>query len=284
VPNEPGTFTATINDDATRPVELEWNFGDGSTAPGLTATHSYTRAGSYTVTFTASNRGSSDTAQCNVSVIGPAEIVGITANPAALDACVPLTPVNFTSNVRGSAPIEYRWDFGDGGTSTEPNPSHTYENPGTYSATLTVSNQAGSDSRSLTVTVEPCFCEEVEEMNSVFFDRNSSVLTEQARQALQENLQILLDCETVCVRIEGYASRDERNPQQLSEDRARAVMQYYAEGGVRTSRMRALGLGAQGTLGKEGGAPQFRRVDTIPVPCVELDQLPTPGQGNDQRP
>lgn len=34
--------------------------------------------------------------------------------------------------------ISYHWDFGDGGSSTEPNPSHTYGYPGWYSVTLTV--------------------------------------------------------------------------------------------------------------------------------------------------
>jgi PKD repeat protein len=49
------------------------------------------------------------------------------------------------------------WDFGDGATSTNRNPSHTYAVAGTYSARLTASNASGSNSatRSVTVTAPP---------------------------------------------------------------------------------------------------------------------------------
>jgi PKD repeat protein len=48
---------------------------------------------------------------------------------------------------------EYLWDFGDGTTSTEPNPSHQYAAPGMYKVTQTVSNGCGSDMTMRTVTV-----------------------------------------------------------------------------------------------------------------------------------
>lgn len=53
--------------------------------------------------------------------------------------------VQFTDQSTGS-PTSWAWEFGDGGTSTEQNPTHTYENPGTYSVTLAVSGSSGSDS------------------------------------------------------------------------------------------------------------------------------------------
>jgi len=49
----------------------------------------------------------------------------------------------------------WSWNFGDGSTSTEKSPSHTYATPGTYTVTLTVSNDEGSDSVSHEVTVNP---------------------------------------------------------------------------------------------------------------------------------
>lgn len=42
-------------------------------------------------------------------------------------------------------PEEWLWDFGDGETSTDPNPTHTYLTDGTYTVTLTVTNPAGTD-------------------------------------------------------------------------------------------------------------------------------------------
>jgi PKD repeat protein len=52
--------------------------------------------------------------------------------------------VQFT-DLSSNAPITWAWEFGDGGTSTEQNPLYSFQNAGTYSVTLTVSNNHGSD-------------------------------------------------------------------------------------------------------------------------------------------
>ncbi len=57
---------------------------------------------------------------------------------------VPAT-VMFVDNSRGSTPLAYQWDFGDGTTSTEPSPTHIYTNSGTYTVKLTVTNAYGTD-------------------------------------------------------------------------------------------------------------------------------------------
>jgi len=62
------------------------------------------------------------------------------------------TTVQFTDTSTG-APTTWSWDFGDSTTSTDRNPSHTYENIGTYTVKLTVSNGSGSDSATQSVTV-----------------------------------------------------------------------------------------------------------------------------------
>jgi PKD repeat protein len=61
---------------------------------------------------------------------------------------VPLT-VTFTDQSTGS-PTSWNWTFGDGGTSTARNPSHTYSNAGTYTVSLTATNGCGSDSETKT--------------------------------------------------------------------------------------------------------------------------------------
>ena len=55
----------------------------------------------------------------------------------------PLT-VSFTDQSSGS-PTAWSWNFGDGGVSTQQNPSHTYTSVGSYAVTLTVSNAVGGD-------------------------------------------------------------------------------------------------------------------------------------------
>jgi outer membrane protein OmpA-like peptidoglycan-associated protein len=274
--NETGTFTATINMDASTPLDNRWAFGDGATGTGLTTSHSYDQPGTYTVTFTSSNRGSSDTETCTVEVVPapePAAIVSLTANPQSFELCEPVT-VNFSANVSGDTPVTYSWNFGDGSTGTGATPSHTYTEPGTYTVTLTATNAAGSDTRTITVEALDCesICDDITDLNSVYFGQNSSTLTEEARAALQENIEILRECPDICVRIEGFAGPGERNPQQLSEDRARAVEQFYIDNGIAASRLMAVGMGRVAGTSKKEGAAQYRRVDSIPVPCDELGE------------
>lgn len=268
---ESGTFTATVNEEeATPPIEYQWDFGDGTTGTGLLATKRFSEAGTYTLTFTASNGEETTSSQtCTVEVVEPpqpAVISSISAdpNPARVGQ-----QVSFTSSAMGDSPISYSWDFGDGSTGDGANPTHTYEEAGTYTVTLEASNDAGSDTSTLTMEVTPelpAICFEVTEMNSVFFGRNSSTLSAEGREALRENLEILEQCPNIDARVEGFASPSERNPQQLSDDRARAVQQYYQDGGIPLSRINAMGMGAVGgQTSKKGGGSQFRRADTIPV-------------------
>jgi len=84
--------------------------------------------------------------------LGPATtapVASFTASPTSGTA--PLN-VTFTDTSTGS-PTSWAWDFGDGGTSTAQNPSHSYAAAGTYTAKLTATNSGGSSSASTTITV-----------------------------------------------------------------------------------------------------------------------------------
>ena len=266
---ESGTFEAEINEDAETPVEARWDFGDGSTGSGTLTTHSFDSEGEYTVTFTASNEANSASETLTVNVIPPpvpAQVVTVSANP---NPGTEGESVRFSSNVRGDSPVDYSWNFGDGGTSQSASPTHTFDEPGTYQVTLNVSNDVGQDSRSVSVEVEPALapiCTEITEFNAAFFDRNSSTLTDEGRQALQENLDIVSQCPNLSVRVEGYASPFERNTQSLSADRAQAVAQFYQDNDIASNRINTSGMGeVEGVTSKKGGTDQFRRVDSIPV-------------------
>ncbi len=269
--NQNGDFSVATNDDAKMPVSVNWDFGDSGSASGAANSHSFQNAGTYTVTATASNRKgkSTDMSSTTVVVVNPpvpAQIVSIRANNNSPDT---ETSVTFTASVNGDMPVSYAWSFGDGGTSSQASPSYTFATAGTYTVQLNASNRAGSDSRSMTMTVdmyEAAICREVAELGGVFFDRNSSELNDEAMSALTDNLEILSECPNMNVRVEGVSAPGERRSQELSEDRARAVEQYYAENGVSSTRMVTIGNGrAEDLTSKKDGLAQYRRVDTIIV-------------------
>lgn len=269
--NQAGTFSASVNPDAKQPVDLRWDFGDNTGAEGTTATHSFGAAGTYNVTFTASNRGgkSVDSERLSVVVVNPpqpAKVLSISADNMNPDT---RTAVQFRSSVSGDTPITYAWSFGDGSTGSGASPTHTFGQPGTYTVSLNASNKAGADGGSLTLTVVPYeaeVCRELAVLNAAFFGRNSSVLSDEARAALNDNLAILNECPNVSVQIEGVAAPGERRPQRLSEDRARAVEQFYIDGGVAASRISTTGKGrVTGITSKKEGTSQYRRADSIPV-------------------
>jgi PKD repeat protein len=138
-------LTVDFTDQSTgNPTSWSWDFGDGGTSTEQNPAYTYTTAGTYTVELTATNACGSDTeTKTDYITVDPciaptAEFVG---SPTAGDA--PLT-VDFTDQSTGN-PTSWDWDFGDGGTSTAQNPSHTYTMAGTYTVALTATNTCGSD-------------------------------------------------------------------------------------------------------------------------------------------
>jgi PKD repeat protein len=119
------------------PNSWEWSFGDGATSNEQNPNHTYTSSGTYTVTLTVSDGIHSDTKSFHgyikvIDALNP----NFTASPR--NGALPLT-VSFTDQSYGG-PNNWRWDFGDGQTSNEQNPQHTYLLPGTYDVELTISD------------------------------------------------------------------------------------------------------------------------------------------------
>jgi PKD repeat protein len=122
-----------------------WAFGDGGTSTLTGPSHSYTNAGSFSVSLTVSGPLGSNTLTLSnyitVTNLAGAPIPGFIANPT--NGVVPLL-VNFTDASTGIITNHF-WTFGDGSTSGAVNPSHTYSNAGIYSVALTDSGPGGSD-------------------------------------------------------------------------------------------------------------------------------------------
>jgi len=141
----PKPLTVQFTDQSTGgPTMWAWDFGDGGTSMVASPSYTYKEAGVYTVSLTASNTAGSDTKteKDYISVTGdiPPPVAMFEATP--LSGSAPLT-VQF-SDLSIGPPTSYAWDFGDGGNSTEANPSHVYTAGGTYTVKLTVKNSGGS--------------------------------------------------------------------------------------------------------------------------------------------
>ncbi|HNX17115.1 MAG TPA: PKD domain-containing protein [Methanoregula sp.] len=143
-----------VDASSNSPTAWIWSFGDGSTSTLQNPSHTYTSAGSYTVTLTATNSVGSNTITQTGYIIVEAAIPTSSFTANITNGVKPLT-VQFTDK-SDNAPTGWYWSFGDGGTSTLQNPLHTYNSAGTYSVSLGASNTAGSNtttvSKYITVT------------------------------------------------------------------------------------------------------------------------------------
>jgi PKD repeat protein len=77
---------------------------------------------------------------------------GYTPDVPSVTGTVPLT-VNFTDTSTGDN-LSWLWNFGDGGSSTQQNPTYTFPSVGNYTVLLTATNNYGSDTKSGIVTVQ----------------------------------------------------------------------------------------------------------------------------------
>jgi gliding motility-associated-like protein len=134
-PIEPGCMPLTVhfqNYSAYSDSYL-WDFGDGNVSNKSNPVYTYYEAGNYTVKLTVSGPGGTATKSRESTVwVVPHAFFDIAPKYTYVND----QPVNFFNmSENGDA---YLWDFGDGITSTEPNPTHLYTKEGVYSVKLMV--------------------------------------------------------------------------------------------------------------------------------------------------
>jgi PKD repeat protein len=134
-------LVVNFDDQSTNtPTSWSWVFEGGTpgTSTNQNPTVTYTTAGSFNVTLTATNaQGSNSITFTNYIIVNEDPF-------ADFDYSIDGLEVDF-QNLSSNA-TSYDWDFGDGGTSTLTNPIHVYAEDGIYTVTLTVTNECGSDS------------------------------------------------------------------------------------------------------------------------------------------
>ncbi len=271
---ETGSFMTMTNADATMPVNTTWMFGDQATGAGMSTTHAYSAPGTYTVSAMVENGvGRGDTETCLVTVRErqiAAAISGCRATPASVDVNGAVT---LNGTVIGTEPTTISVDFGDRSATANSLPArHTYTAPGTYTARITVTNAAGTNSCTIPVTVGDTYCATITELNPVYYGFGASTLTADGRSKLDENIEILRRCPAICVTINGYADDQESDKDRLSQRRADAARDYYIAQGIPATRLRAVGRGQDPNANsKEDPGPgdsRARRADSIPSSCT----------------
>ena len=135
-------------------VSYLWNFGDGLTSTQDKPVHVYQNGGSYNVVlYVTYDNGDKDTVRSNFIIIQPVAKGNFSGGMCVNDV---ITFTNNSTVVGGGVITQYRWDFGDGGTSTNANTSHTYLSDGTYNVVLTVTtDNTCIDRDTLIVKINP---------------------------------------------------------------------------------------------------------------------------------
>ena len=155
--------SGSVAEPGHRITDYAWNFGDGTLGGGVLTTHAYHQTGTYVVTLIVTDdagRKSSLVSQ-SITVGNGNPIADFTFNPSAPTRG---TQVIFDASASQAAPgrtiVSYSWAFGDGGSGSGQNVTHTYNFGGaaaqTFNVLLTVTDSAGRTS-SITkpITVNP---------------------------------------------------------------------------------------------------------------------------------
>jgi len=197
VPNNPPTANAggpysgkvgqSITFDGSKSTDSDgtikdylWDFGDGSSGSGISTSHIFQAAGTYTIKLTVvDNKGLSSTVVTTTAQVTTTD----TTTDATTTTATTTTTTTTTTEVTNKPPVanaggpysanagdsitfdgsassdpdgtitEYLWDFGDGGTGKEIKPAHTYSSAGNYTVKLVVKDDKGLTSPESTASV-----------------------------------------------------------------------------------------------------------------------------------
>jgi PKD repeat protein len=142
-------LAVTFTNSSSGATNYAWAFGDGNTSTNANPVNTYSSAGTYSVSLTATGPGGTNMlTRANYIVVIAPVVTGFSGGPTS--GVAPLA-VTFTNSSSGAT--NYAWAFGDGNTSTNANPVNTYSNAGTYSVSLTATGAGGTDTLTRTNSV-----------------------------------------------------------------------------------------------------------------------------------
>ena len=139
----PVTFTDLSTPGSGTITSWLWDFGDGNTSTQQNPVHTFSAAGNYTILLVVTNSNGcakSFTRPNYVSISSGVDAIFTNSMPSSCSA--PQT-ITFQNQSTGTGTLSYQWLFGDGGSSTQANPLHTYATAGNYTVRLVVTNSTG---------------------------------------------------------------------------------------------------------------------------------------------
>ena len=150
----------SFTNSSTNATSFFWDFGDGNTSTTSDPVHAYNSPGTFDVMLIATNAsGCNDTLLMPdlVTIVGPDALFNTGTTSGCAPLAVAFTDMSTVVPATGSI-VGWLWDFGDGGTSSAPNPVYTYNQPGSYDVTLTVvDNQGCADTLTIPSYVNPTY-------------------------------------------------------------------------------------------------------------------------------
>jgi len=139
-------------------LTFHWDFGDGTSASGVQATHAYLAPGTYAVTLTVTDRcGEQNLDTALIDVEEEPESDGFFASfEVSSDPVDIKVPVTFSADASEAYVMMYLWSFSDGGSGYGRNVTRVFNTAGNHTATLTVVAYDGASlSAQLPITVLP---------------------------------------------------------------------------------------------------------------------------------
>src|SRR5581483_8989846 len=120
-----------------------WDFGDGAHDSARHPTHKFGAAGTYAVTLTATdNLGGAKSLSKQVVVRNVPPLAQFAYAPDDAESLVPVQFLDHSADVDGHV-VAWNWSFGDGTFGTGSAPTHAYAHPGSYSVSLTATDEDG---------------------------------------------------------------------------------------------------------------------------------------------
>jgi outer membrane protein OmpA-like peptidoglycan-associated protein/opacity protein-like surface antigen len=231
------------------PLAYSWDFGDGGSSSDQSPRHTYQTAGNYTARLTVTDSKGSSCEENVTSIMVGCPPLACTASANPVGGTAPAT-VQFNGSATGGCPpYTYSWSNGQGGSSSEQNPSLRIETVGKFTAQLTITDSEGTRCQA-NVSYET-FAEVIPTpdkpliLHGVKFEFDKSRLTVKADSLLDLVAASMKKNPDARVEVVGHTDwiGSEAYNQELSIRRAEAVRDYLISKGAKAGNLTFRGYG-----------------------------------------